>query len=119
MKLGRRGAACLAAVGLMAAYLIVAPSLAPRGPFAGPEWEIDSVMVMDPYPATYALSPPFRVVRGERVTVDRRDAERTLPVIRVDLTIDGEHVLVFARLRQPISPGGHRPAGTADCRPPG
>jgi hypothetical protein len=70
------------------------------------------VIVLDnPSAAVYRLRPPFRVIRGGRVVLDRPDeGERTLPVIRLDLTIDGEPVIVFARTAD-SAPG--KPAGMA------
>jgi hypothetical protein len=107
----------------MAAYLVLAPTLAPREPFGGAGWEVESVMIVGACPTTYNLDPPFRVLRGGRVTLDRRAEDPTLPVVRVDLTIDGEHVVVFARLRQPAGPAattpGRTPPPAAAWRPPG
>jgi hypothetical protein len=92
-----RGLLCLTAVAAMAGYVLLAP--AAREPFDGRAWAVESVMVLDPNPTTYRLAEPFRVLRDGRVTVRQSEAEAPLPVVRVDLTIDGEHVVVFARLR--------------------
>ena len=93
-----RGLLCLTAVAMTAGYVLLAP--AAREPFDGRGWAVESVMVMDPNTTTYVLDPPFRVLRAGRVTLTRPDDVATLPVVRVDLTIDGEHVVVFARPRR-------------------
>jgi hypothetical protein len=87
----------LAALAVVAGYVSFA---APREPFAGPECEVEAVMVMDPNPTTYKLDAPFRVLRGGRVTLTRHEETATLPVVRVDLNIDGEHVVIFTRRRE-------------------
>jgi hypothetical protein len=87
----------LIAAAVMAGYLAVA---GPREPFADGACEVESVMVMDPNPTTYRLDPPFRVLRGGRVTLARQEATTPMPVVRVDLTIDGEHVVVYTRRRE-------------------
>jgi len=72
----------------------------PREPFADRAWEVEAVTVLDPNPTTYKLDRPFRVLRGGEVTYSRREETAPLPVVRVDLTIDGEHVVVFTRRRE-------------------
>jgi hypothetical protein len=96
-------ALCLATV-LAAAYLAVRPA-PPREPFAGEGWgegwEVESVMlVRTDGSTTYSLEQPYRVVRGGRVVLNRPERNPTLPIMRVNLIIDGEHVTVFARLRE-------------------
>jgi hypothetical protein len=108
----------LVAVALVAGYLATARAPKPLNLPAGAGWEIESVMLLDGAAVqTYRLRPPFRVIRGGRVVLDRRGEERpTLPIVRLDLTIDGEPVTVFARptnLTAPGAPdeGGRRPSG--------
>ena len=86
---------CLTVVAGMAGYVVLA---APREPFAD-GWEVEAVMVMDPNPTTYKLDAPYRVLRGGRVTYSRPEETAPLPVVRVDLNVDGEHVVVFTRRR--------------------
>ena len=92
-----RWVALLAAVAVIAGYVALA---APREPFADRGWEVEAVTVLDPNATTYKLEPPFRVLRGGRVTVLRQEEAALLPVVRVDLTIDGEHVVIFTRRRE-------------------
>jgi hypothetical protein len=94
-----RWVSCLTVAGL-AVYLLLAPAAAPREPFGDAGWEVESVMVLDANATKFALEPPFRVLRGGRVTLSRPEESRTLPVVRVDLNIDDEHIIVFARVRQ-------------------
>jgi hypothetical protein len=90
----------LAVVAFVAAYTFLLPTPATREPFDVRSWAVDSVMLLDEATTTTCvLAPPFRVVRGSRVTMSRLDEEPTLPVVRVDLTIDGEHVMIYARRR--------------------
>jgi hypothetical protein len=100
-----RQVVCLAVVAAAAAGLALAR--AAREPFDGPEWTVESVMVFEESGATATrrLRPPFRVLRDGRVTLHRPDENPTLPVVRVDLTIAGEPVIVFARLRPPPAAG--------------
>jgi hypothetical protein len=87
----------LAAVAVMAGYVALA---APREPVADRGFEVEAVTVLDPNATTYKLEPPFRVLRGGRVTEHRHEEAAPLPVVRVDLIIDGEHVVVFTRRRE-------------------
>ena len=88
---------CLAPIAVMAGYVALA---APKEPFAERDWEVEAVMVMDSSPTTYKLDAPFRVLRGGRVTYSRAEETTPLPVVRVDLNIDGEHIVVFTRRRE-------------------
>jgi hypothetical protein len=94
---------CLSAVAIMSAYVAIAPVPTPREPLDGAGWEVQSVMVLsDPGVRTYRLRPPYRVIRGGRVALVGGGAdEPTGPVIRLDLTIAGEPVIVFARTIEP------------------
>jgi hypothetical protein len=96
MRPNLRQVACLSVV---AAAACVVLAHAPPEPFGGAGWTVEAVMVLDPNPTTYRLDPPFRVLRGGAVTFRRDEEAATLPVVRVDLTVDGEHVVVFTRLR--------------------
>ncbi|HEY1376372.1 MAG TPA: hypothetical protein VGF55_06235 [Gemmataceae bacterium] len=95
----------LAVIAAAAAGLVLARSA--REPFDGSEWSVESVMVLDEGgpAAVHRLRPPFRVLRDGRLTLCRPDENPTVPVVRVDLTIDGEPVVVFARLRPPPAAG--------------
>ncbi len=93
---------CAAAVAATAGLIL---ARGPREPFDGAGWDVESVMVMNPGPTVYRLDPPFRVLRGGRVTLRRAEEATRLPVVRIDLTIDGEHVVVFCRLRPPAAAG--------------
>ena len=90
----------------LTAIVLVAAAIAlknppAREPFDEQTWSVDSVMFLDEAtPTTYAVGPPFRVMRGGRVTLARPAEGKRLPAVRIDMTIDGEHVIVFARLRQ-------------------
>ena len=93
------------ALGLAAApvvaYLALGRAPPPWEPFDGEGWVVESVMLIDPHgAATYALQPPCRVVRGDRTTLSRSERDATMPVMRMDFVIRGEHVTVFARLRE-------------------
>jgi hypothetical protein len=100
---------CILGLGL----LLVAAGLAledwpAREPFDKRAWSVDSVMILnDATTTTYAMRPPFCVVRGGRITLARHEEPTTPPTVRVDMTIDGEHVIVFARLRDG---SGHGPS---------
>jgi hypothetical protein len=87
---------CSAAVAVMAGYAVVGR---PHEPFGDGDCAVDAVMVLNPNPTTYQLDPPFRVLRDGGVTLSRPDGG-TAPAVRVDLRINGEHVIVFARPRQ-------------------
>jgi hypothetical protein len=90
----------LAAVAVVAAYAFLAPIPSPPGPFATPDWRIESVMVLDPTTTTtYNLAPPFRVIQDGRVTLARRDDETSGRAVRIDLSIEGEPVTIYSRLR--------------------
>ncbi len=92
--------------GLAALAIVATGTFLIPGPPAGESlddrsWAVESVMLLsESTTATYHLDPPLRVVRGGRVTFSRPTEGPALPVVRVDLTIDGEHVMVFAPLRQ-------------------
>ena len=49
---------------------------------------------------THVLDRPFRVIRDGRVTLAQPFEGPPRPVVRVDLTIDGEPVTVFSRIRE-------------------
>jgi hypothetical protein len=84
----------------MVAAAILMPTPPPPEPFDEGRWTVDSVMLLDePIVATYAMTPPFRVVRGGRVTLSRDAGAPALPAMRVDLTIDGEHITLFSRVQ--------------------
>ena len=91
----------ITAIAGMATYVGFAPIMTPREPFAEGRWEVESVMVLDPATTTtYKLGPPIRVIRDGDVTFRREGEAGRPPVVRVDLTIDGEHVVMFTRVRQ-------------------
>lgn len=54
-------------------------------------------MILDPNATVYRLERPYRVIREGEVTVTNDDEAISFPVVRLDLNIDGEHVVVFAR----------------------
>ena len=85
-----------AAVLVMAGY-VVRPS---HEPFGDRRCEVDSVTVIDPNVTQYRLDEPFKVLRDGQVTFRREEDTAPLPVVRVDLTIDGEHVIIFTRRRE-------------------
>jgi hypothetical protein len=87
---------CPAAITVMAGYLVRPP----REPFGDRRWQVDSVMVMDPNVTQYKLDEPYKVFRDGRVTFSRQEETAPLPVLRLDLTIDGEHVVIFTRGRE-------------------
>lgn len=91
---------CLIPVAVVAGYVALAPVVTPREPFADRGWSVDSVMVLDPNVTHYKLAEPFRVFREGRLTLVRPNEDATTPVVRLDLTIDGEHVTVFTRRRE-------------------
>jgi hypothetical protein len=93
---------CVLGLGLLLVAATIALKDPPaREPFDGQTWSVDSVTVLDEATTTtYAVGPPFRVVRGGRVTLARPADGKRLPAVRVDLTVDGEHVIVFAGLSQ-------------------
>lgn len=87
---------CPVAVVVMAGYLVRAP----REPFADRRCEVESILVIDPNVTQYRLDEPFKVLRDGQVTFKREEDAAPLPVVRVDLTIDGEHVIIFTRRRE-------------------
>jgi hypothetical protein len=90
----------LAAVALIAAYAFLAPPLTPREPFDDAGCELESVMVIGSNTMTYALEPPYRVLRNGQVTVNRPNESPSASVVRMDLSIGGDHVVIFARPRE-------------------
>jgi hypothetical protein len=92
---------CFAVVAGMASYVTVSSIVAPREPFGDGRWQVESVMVLEEATTTkYKLDAPYRVIRDGGTTFQRDDGPPRTPVIRVDLTVDGEHVVMFTHLRQ-------------------
>lgn len=92
------GLTVVAVVTIYASFAPVPPS---PDPFAHGGWKVESVMLLDPATTTtYALAEPFRVIRDGNVTVTRPLDTRADRVIRVDLTIEGESVILYTRLRE-------------------
>jgi hypothetical protein len=96
-----RWALGLGGIAVVGTYALLASVPSPPEPFANCGWKVESVMLLDPATTTtYALAPPFRVIRDGRVTVARRDEISSGRVVRVDLTIEGEPVILFTRIRE-------------------
>jgi hypothetical protein len=87
----------LSVAGVAAGCFVLGSS---REPFVDHRWEIEAVTVMDPNPTTYRLEQPFRVLRRGQVTFSHHEDPARLPVVRLDMNIDGEHVVVFARRQE-------------------
>jgi hypothetical protein len=83
----------------LAGFLALGATRAPENPLDAARCRIESVTALNgPVSELYRLRPPFRVVRDGRAVLDRLDAEEPRwPVIRIDLTVTGERVIVFAR----------------------
>jgi len=91
----------LAAVAVVGVGTVLMPAPPPAEPFDERSWAADSVMLLRETATTIlTLDPTVRVVRGGRVTLARPAEGPTWPVVRVDLTIDGEHVMVFAPIHK-------------------
>jgi hypothetical protein len=91
----------IAAITFLAAGMYVVPGPSQREPFDEGRWSLESVMLInEATTSTYVLDPPFRVIRSGQATVSRRDESVRRPVVRVDLTVDGEPVTVYSRLRE-------------------
>ena len=80
-----------------------APSLTPEVSFDG---KIESVMLLDRGLTTrYVLDQPFRVLRDGRVEMSRVEDDDAIqgrvdePIVRLDLNVRGEHVVIFARIK--------------------
>lgn len=99
MSLTTRWLFGLAAVAVVAAYAFLAPASSPE-PFAGPEWRVESVTILDPATTTtYNLAPPFRVIQDGRVTLAQRDDETSGRAVRIDLVVEGEPITIYTRFR--------------------
>ena len=91
----------LATLAILAVAPILMPSQPPPEPLDERRWTVESVMLLDePACASYVLNPPFRVIRDGRVTLSRTEAPSPLPALRVDFTVDGQHVTLFSRVRK-------------------
>jgi hypothetical protein len=80
-----------------------APSLTPEVLLDG---EIESVMLLYRDRTTrYVLDQPLRVLRDGRVEMSRVEHDNAIqgredePVVRLDLNVRGQHVVIFARLK--------------------
>jgi hypothetical protein len=102
MKLHWKAMSALALIGLMIAYVMLAPHRPGREPFGGPDLEAKCVMVIDHTTTKYSLAPPYRVIRDGRISLSRPSEAPTLPVIRLDMMFNGEHVILFTRVQAPM-----------------
>src|SRR5262245_61403479 len=99
MRSRLRWAVTLAPMALVAGVLVLGQGRRPFDPLDEVETKFESVIVLDgPVVKVYRLRPPFRLIRGGGVVLNRRDVDVSDgPIVRIDLTVAGEPLTVFAR----------------------